>query len=68
METRPTNSDAYYTVAFSEHWPGGDYRSALDTENSADPAIASQQFQIGNRYTATVTHDQGARFIGYVLE
>lgn len=69
----PTDTSQLYIqvqtmLPFSEHWPGGDYRSALDTGNSATPTIARQQFQIGNSYTATVTYDQGARFIGYTLE
>ena len=48
MKTTPDSGDVYYVVAFSEHWPGGTYKSALDTENSPTPAIASQSYKIGN--------------------
>lgn len=68
MKTTPPNNNAYLTVAFSEHWPGGTYKSALTTKDSTMMAIANQSFQIDNSYTATVTYTQGAGFVDYAQE
>ena len=32
MGTIPTDSDAYYTLAFAEHWPGGTYSADYSTD------------------------------------
>ena len=68
MKTEPTSDTVYLTVAFSEHWPGGTYKSALTTNDSATTTIASQSYQIGTSYTATVTYEQGAGFAGYAQD
>lgn len=69
MRITPTDSnDAYYALAFAEHWPGGTHSADYGTSNNGNYAHATDFVFIGNNWSANITYENGARFVGYALE